>query len=135
MHDLSDLLVELLNDPLLCSMQCKTYPRPLVVWSTVNGIAIGLHLCISYPLWMFHVRPGDMYWRGPGEGMYFFFLLVLPWVGVMLVNVGVVIAAFIGRWSKPWKKVQLILVVLWMLVAAFEFYAVRAPEGAKYMGR
>lgn len=119
--------------PFLCVMQLKAYPRSLIVWSVINAIAIVLHLIGSSALWKFHLHPGDRYAAGPGDGLYFLLLVLLPWFGMMIVNVGVTIGVLVARWSKPWRKVQLTLVGSWLMVAAFELYAIRLPEGVEYM--
>lgn len=85
---------------------------------------------LSKPLWAYHLEPGRIYASGPGDGFYFFFLLMIPWLLVMLVNAGVLIRVVVERaiLGTGWIWTQVAILVAWLIIAVIEQRLLKIPE-------
>lgn len=106
------------------------------VWCGTNAVVMAIHVWLSKPLWAYHMEPGTMHSSGPGDGLYFFFLLMIPWLLVMLVNVVILIRAVIKRatWGTGWIWVQLAILLAWLIIAVVEQRLLQVPEGGIKIG-
>lgn len=113
---------------------------PRQVWLLVNCIAMVIHFILSKPLWLYHLEPGSMSWGGPGDGLYFFIMLLLPWLAFVLINlvilVGKVGMALFGNDGLRWMlvSVQVLILLGWLAVGVIEQRLSQVPEGVTRMG-
>lgn len=107
------------------------------IWYVVNLAAMALVTWSSSRLWLFHLKPGDFHASGPGDGLYFFFLLLIPWTLFFLVNVALLFRRLFAAKAPgyPWNIApQLLLTALWITLAIMIQRLSQVPEGVISMG-
>lgn len=107
------------------------------IWLGVNVAAMVAVLCLSAPLWKLHWKAGEYRATGPGGGLYFFFLVIIPWCLFGLINLFVLVF----RLFKPGisfrsglLSAELLGTAVWVALAFFIWWATRIPEGVIYLG-
>jgi hypothetical protein len=56
-------------------------------WYGMNVLGLMAILGLSKPLWLFHLKPGTQHSGGPGDGLYFLFFMLAPWLFFTFLNV------------------------------------------------
>src|SRR5690606_4134374 len=87
------------------------------LWYGVNLAAMGCIAWNSSSLWHFHLKPGDLHSSGPGEGFYFFFLVMIPWLLFLGVNIILLIRRLAFVKASGYQKgalMDLVLVASWI---------------------
>jgi hypothetical protein len=122
-----------MSDPLL------TGNRRLlkILWAVCNAVAMVLIILASRPLWAFHLKPGEVHASGPGDGLYFFLVILVPCAVLMLLNLALTIRALLigghpPRWARAWPFV--LMVGAWSLLAFVLLQLIRVPEGVESLG-
>jgi hypothetical protein len=102
-----------------------------------NAAVMVLIFLASRPLWAFHLKPGDVHSSGPGDGLYFFLVILVPSAVLMLLNLALVIRTLLiggrpQRWLRVWPFA--LMVGAWFLVAYLLLQLIRVPEGVESLG-
>jgi hypothetical protein len=108
-----------------------------ILWSIGNAVAMFLIILASRPLWAFHLKPGDVHSSGPGDGLYFFLVILVPCAVLMLLNLALAIWTLLlggrpQRWLRVWPFA--LMVGAWFLVAYLLLQLIRVPEGVESLG-
>ncbi len=98
-------------------------------WLLMNVVGVSLHVLASQPLWTPPGSRGQPYYGGPGDGLYFLILLLLPAVTFGFINVAalfwMVYPAFQRRSGWPVLAYGVVL-GLWSGALLFERHAMTA---------
>lgn len=106
-------------------------------WFIGNAVAIVLIILASRPLWAFHLKPGDVHSSGPGDGLYFFLVILVPCAMLLLVNLALALRALlVGGHARPWATAApfALMVGAWSLLAYVLLQLIRVPEGVESLG-
>lgn len=116
------------------SMMMRFLANHRAMWLVMNGGAMALHILLSKTLWHYDLKPGEIHSGGPGDGFYFFFILLLPWFFAGGVNIALFVLASIRR--KPGSLIMLqgLLVGSWIAIALVEQRLMRIPQGVIDIG-
>ena len=104
------------------------------IWYGTNVIALLALLGLSKPLWLFHPTPGTLHSGGPGDGLYFLFFMLAPWLSFTFLNVVLLLKDLFSRPKSSKLLIQFIALIAWVAVALLLSYLLRAPEGVTTMG-
>ncbi len=104
------------------------------IWYGINLVALGVILWLSSSLWHFQLKPGTQYSGGPGDGLYFMFFLLLPWLIFTFLNVALLVRDLLVRRKGAILLTQCGAILIWAALAWLLFFLIHAPEGVKYMG-
>jgi hypothetical protein len=104
------------------------------IWYGTNVLGLIALVGLSKPLWLFDLKPGTQHWGGPGDGLYFLFFILAPWLFFTFLNVVVLINDLISRPQRSTMLIRSGALIAWAAVAVLLSYLLRAPEGVTLMG-
>jgi len=97
----------------------------LFFWYVLNFVLILLHFWLSIPLHKEYadIPRGSLLLGGPGDGFYFFFLLLIPWCLVQCVNL--IVCCLKKTFVKGWIP----LFAVWVVLMCVEQRFIACPAG------
>ena len=110
-------------------------PQPSLVarrWivAVVTLVALSLHL---WSYWSLQPQvpagaaPGTVLYRGPGDGLFYLFFILLPWVAMQAVNLG--LACYCSRSWRQATAAGGLLLATWIAVGWAGHRLLDCPEG------